>query len=433
MNQPHRRPLRAALIAALLGSLLALAPTAPAAAAPFVKPIVFPVDGAVTYTRDFGACRSGCSRTHEGNDLMGKKMLPLLAAVDGVVLRLTFNNLSSGGNSVTIKGADGWTYHYLHVNNDSPGTDDGQATRDEAFPSAIVVGASVTRGQVVGFMGDSGNAEGTSPHLHFEMRQPATVGQYVGTAVDPYDSLQAATRWATSQRWELRRTPTAGVTQDVVSYGLQTGDRALLCDWDGDGLDEAVVVRAGVWHLRDGLTGGLTVRQITFGIAADTPLCGNIDDDAADEPLLFNAGTWTMRAGFGATDGIAISLVYGRNAGDAPVVGDWDGNGRDDLAIFRRGGEWHVRTSANPWGWTRHTLTYGLQAGDRPMAGDWDGNGRDDAGIYRNGQWHLRTSAETSGSTLRSFTYGAAVDQPVAGRWTTAAAFGLGVFRPKSA
>ena len=57
-------------------------------AAAVVKPIVFPVDGAVTYTDTFGACRDGCSRRHEGQDLMGKKMLPLVAAVDGVVHRV---------------------------------------------------------------------------------------------------------------------------------------------------------------------------------------------------------------------------------------------------------------------------------------------------------------------------------------------------------
>lgn len=433
IQSDRRRTAGAALIAALVGTILALAPAAPATAAT-VKPIVFPVDGAVTYTRDFGACRSGCTRTHEGNDLMGQKMMPELAAVDGVVFRLTFNNLSSGGNSVTIKGDDGWTYHYIHVNNDTPGTDNGQATRAQAFPSNVVVGARVTRGQVVAYMGDSGNAEGTAPHLHFEIRQPAVAGQYTGTPIDPYDSLQAATRWATTQRWELRRTPTAGPPQEIVSYGLQPGDRALLCDWDGDGLDEAVVYRAGVWHLRDGVSTGTTVRQIPFGTTADTPLCGNVDADPADEPLLFTAGgTWTVRAGFETADGVAWTVRYGLSAGDQPVLGDWDGDGRDDLAIFRTGGAWHLRSTASAAGSTVRTFTYGLQSGDRAVAGDWDGNGRDDAGIYRRGQWHLRTSAEVSGGTATTFTFGTAADQPVAGRWTAAAAAGLGAFRVKSA
>ena len=91
-------------------------------------------DGKVTYTDTFEAPRSG--HTHEGQDLMGAKMMRLVSAVDGTVHRLVFNNAT--GNSITIKAADGWTYHYIHVNNDRPGTDDGQAARSQAFPNHIV-------------------------------------------------------------------------------------------------------------------------------------------------------------------------------------------------------------------------------------------------------------------------------------------------------
>ena len=174
-------------------ALLALGAFTASGCGPFVRPIVFPVDGPVTYTDTFGACRgTACERTHEGQDLMGRKMLPLLAAVDGVVHRVTFNNL--GGSSVVLKDADGWTYHYLHVNNDTPGTDDAKATRDQAFPANIVVGAKVVKGQVVGYLGDSGNAEATAPHLHFEIREPAAPGTWTGVAINPYESLLQATK-----------------------------------------------------------------------------------------------------------------------------------------------------------------------------------------------------------------------------------------------
>src|SRR5687767_15706545 len=132
----HRsRTVRQLAVGAAAAVLLGLVATAPAAAA-VVKAIVFPVDGTVTYSDTFGAPRSG--HTHEGQDLMGTKMLPLVAAVDGVVHRVQFANAT--GNSVTIKAADGWTYHYIHVNNDTPGTDDGKATRRQAFPVNIVAG-----------------------------------------------------------------------------------------------------------------------------------------------------------------------------------------------------------------------------------------------------------------------------------------------------
>lgn len=413
----------AATAVALLGT--ALAPRA--AAADVVKPIIFPVDGPVTYTDTFGAPRSG--HTHEGQDLMGAKMLPLLAAVDGVVHRVRFDNAL--GNSVTIKASDGWTYHYIHVNNDRPGTDDGQATRDQAFPPDIVAGATVTKGQVVGYLGDSGNAENTGPHLHFEIREPAPVGSYQGTAINPYQSLLQATRWNTTPRWDLRTTATPGPVEAQFTYGLQAGDRGLLCDWDADGIDETVVVRSGTWHLRSGITSGTTAAQITFGTAADTPMCADLDGDPGDEPVLFLAGTWTVRTGFGTSDPVGWTVRYGLQPGDQPVLGDWDGNGLADLAIHRTG-TWHVRSTGTVSGTTTTTFPYGLQVGDRPVAGDWDGDGDDDAAIYRGAQWHLRSTGTTHGVTTSTYTFGSAGAQPVVGGGTDPARPGMGTFRAKT-
>lgn len=422
----RRTTLLATVATALLGaSGLAAAASGPA---PVVKPIVFPVDGAVTYTDTFGAPRSG-GRTHEGQDLMGKKMLPLLAAVDGTVYRVKYDNTI--GSSLTIKAADGWTYHYIHVNNDTPGTDDGQATRAQAFPADIVTGAQVSKGQVVAYMGDSGNAESAGSHLHFEIRQPAAPGSYQGTAINPYPSLQQATHWNQTSRWDLRRTATAGPSEEQFTYGLQTGDRGLLCDWDGDGADEVVIYRAGTWHLRDGTKSGATARQVVFGTASDTPLCADLDGDAGDEPVLFSTGTWTVRAGFGASDPVAWTVRYGVQAGDQPVLGDWDGDGDADLGIHRPR-TWHVRSTGTVAGATTATFTYGMQAGDRPVAGDWDGDGDEDAGIYRGGQWHLRSSARASGATTATFTFGTAGNQPVVGHGTDPVRPGIGVFRPKT-
>ena len=190
------------------------------AAAAVVKPIVFPVDGHGDLHGHLRRCRDGCSRTHEGQDLMGKKMLPLLAAVDGVVHRVTFNNTSTGGNSVTIKGADGWTYHYLHVNNDTPGTDDGKAT-GAGLPANIVLGATVVAGQVVGYLGDSGNAESTGSHLHFEIRsrRPRALHRHADHPVRVAPSHRGPER----SPWYLRRT--AGRSGDVVRlrHGAATG------------------------------------------------------------------------------------------------------------------------------------------------------------------------------------------------------------------
>lgn len=150
-----------------------------------VRTIVFPVIGKVTYYDDFGVPRSG-GRTHEGQDLMGKKLLPLVAAVDGTIVSVNYPE-ESWGMAVTIKDKDGYTYHYLHMNNDNPGTDDGKGDGMNAYAADIKEGNKVVKGQLVGYMGDSGNAETTGAHLHFEIRLN-------GSPFSPYQSLQNATK-----------------------------------------------------------------------------------------------------------------------------------------------------------------------------------------------------------------------------------------------
>ena len=427
---PRRRTTR--LLVALLAAV-ALVPADPGGAAEaVVKDIAFPVDGKVTYSDTHGAPRSG-GRTHEGQDLMGAKMTRLVAAVSGVVHRLKFDNLSAGGNSVVIKADDGWTYHYIHVNNDTPGTDDGQALREHAFPPDIVEGARVTRGQLVGYLGDSGNAESTAPHLHFEIREPAPPGAYVGPAINAYPSLKAAEDGIiTTSRWYLRRTADTGPAEEELTYGMQVGDRGLLCDWDGDEVDELVVYRQGVWHLKDGTLTGTTARQIVFGAPSDVPLCGDLDGDGQDQPVVFGSGgRWTVRSGFGADDPAAWTTRYGLQPGDRPVLGDWDGDGREDLAIFRAP-EWHVRSTALPAGSTVARFRYGMQPGDLPVAGDWDGDGRDDAGIYRGREWHLRRSAAVGDTTASTVHFGPGGGQPVTGYGADPVRPGIGVFQART-
>jgi len=163
----------------------------PVSSSKVVVPMAFPVIGYVTYTDTFLACRgTGCSRRHLGQDVMGRKMMPLIATFSGTVTSMSRDG--SSGNYVSIRSLDGvWTVNYLHVNNDTPGTDDGRGTAKDAFLPGLRVGAKVVRGQLVGWLGDSGNAEGTSPHLHFELRRGDA---WSGTVYNPYPSLKAASR-----------------------------------------------------------------------------------------------------------------------------------------------------------------------------------------------------------------------------------------------
>ncbi len=425
----RHRTLPAVLAAVVLAiGLVGASGLAPASAAT-IKPIVFPVDGPVTYTDTFGACRgTACERRHEGQDLMGKKMTRLVAAVDGVVHRVVFNNTSTGGNSVTIKAADGWTYHYLHVNNDTPGTDDGKATRAQAFPSNIVVGARVTRGQLVGYLGDSGNAESAGSHLHFEIRQPPPAGGYTGVAINAYPSLQAAAPAKVApSTWYLRPLASTGGSSHRFAYGLAT-DQAVLCDWDGDGIDEPVNYRAGTWYLRGGVAASsATAGKLTFGTADDTAVCADLDGDGLDEPALFRAGTWTVRSDFSSGGAVAFSAAYG-TTGDRPVVGDWDGDGTDDLGVYR-GNVWFLRLGTGASGTTAHRYSFGRST-DIPVVADWDGDGVDAPGVFRAGTWFPKVTPAAGPATLASFAYGTAGDLPLTGRWAATETTNIAVYRP---
>jgi murein DD-endopeptidase MepM/ murein hydrolase activator NlpD/uncharacterized membrane protein len=150
-----------------------------------MRSIVFPVLGPADYADTWGAPRHG-GRAHEGTDIIGVPMQPLLAAVDGIVTRVQHEPAGISGVVITIQDADGWRYNYFHVNNDTPGTDDGLSANFFRIAPGIALGAEVRAGQIIGYMGDSGNSEMSVAHLHFELRDPE------GRAQPSFWSLEAA-------------------------------------------------------------------------------------------------------------------------------------------------------------------------------------------------------------------------------------------------
>jgi murein DD-endopeptidase MepM/ murein hydrolase activator NlpD len=168
-----------------IAAVVTMATALPASAATNDLPfdIEFPQDPAATeFSSTFGAGRSG-GRSHKGNDLMAPRMTEVYAVADGVVAHVDINHLS--GRNVRILHQDGWMSYYLHLNNDNPGTDDGDAPWSLTVAPGIEEGAAVVAGQLIGWVGDSGNAEWTAPHTHFELRRN-------GRAINPYRILSDA-------------------------------------------------------------------------------------------------------------------------------------------------------------------------------------------------------------------------------------------------
>lgn len=126
-------------------------------------PITCPVQGAMRHVNDWGFPRSG-GRFHEGNDLFATKGTPALATVAGnAVQRVGV----LGGNQVKLLGDDGTSYYYTHL---------------DRFGQ----GGRVSAGTVIGYVGNTGNAVGGPPHIHFEVHPGG------GAAVNPFPLVDAA-------------------------------------------------------------------------------------------------------------------------------------------------------------------------------------------------------------------------------------------------
>lgn len=158
-------------------------PEAPAAAPPpvpcrFVYRMEFPVVGGGGIGSVFGDVRAGGDRWHAGVDVFAPKLTPVVAVKAGTVSSI---HAESGDCCwLTVRHDDGWSSWYLHLNNDSYGTDDG---RGVGIRPDLVEGMRVEQGELLGWVGDSGNAETAVPHLHFELHAPW------GAAIDPGPSL----------------------------------------------------------------------------------------------------------------------------------------------------------------------------------------------------------------------------------------------------
>jgi murein DD-endopeptidase MepM/ murein hydrolase activator NlpD len=97
----------------------------------------------------WGAPR-GVGRHHEGQDIFAAKGTPILSATNGFIYKIGENNL--GGQTVSVIGSGGRVYYYAHL---------------DSYAKGIAVGDRVSKRTVLGYVGTTGNAQGTPPHLHF--------------------------------------------------------------------------------------------------------------------------------------------------------------------------------------------------------------------------------------------------------------------------
>ena len=175
-----------------LGLPRQVAPTV--SAVPTSEGYVFPVTGGTSndFSDDYGGARADTG-WHHGNDIFAASGTPLVAVADGTLSKVGVNHL--GGNRLWLTDDRGTAYYYAHLSAYAPGITDGVRVR---------------AGQVIGFVGNTGDAISTPPHLHFEVH-PGN-----GDSVDPYPYLMAWLRNApvaqafTAATVAVGHTPAAG-------------------------------------------------------------------------------------------------------------------------------------------------------------------------------------------------------------------------------
>ena len=162
---------------------------------------IFPIAAPTRTTNSFGEDRGG--RAHQGNDLFAAEGSPLVA-VDSGQLRSGIDPL--GGNIVNLYADDGTRYYYAHLLAFADETRNPVSPAQGGLPPPP---RRVNAGDVVGFVGRTGNAGNTPPHLHFELH-PGN-----GVAVDPFSALERATRIDVT-----RPSPVLAVTRPPIHPGI---------------------------------------------------------------------------------------------------------------------------------------------------------------------------------------------------------------------
>lgn len=140
------------------------------------RKLTLPVQGALRAALhdSFDEAR-GTSRKHEAIDILAPHNTPALAVEDGTIAKLFVS--AAGGNTVYLfDPSSTYVYYYAHLDHYAPG---------------LAEGKRVTRGQVIGFVGTSGNAPKDTPHLHFAIFKLTPERKWwQGTPIDPYDVLK---------------------------------------------------------------------------------------------------------------------------------------------------------------------------------------------------------------------------------------------------
>jgi murein DD-endopeptidase MepM/ murein hydrolase activator NlpD len=134
----------------------------------------------------FAQSRSNGERRHEASDIMAPRGTPVIAVEDGVIKKL-FTSKPGGLTIYQFDPQERYCYYYAHL---------------DRYAHGIREGLSVTRGEVIGYVGSTGNANPDAPHLHFAILELGPDKKWWDdtTPINPYPILMEALRWQMSGR-----------------------------------------------------------------------------------------------------------------------------------------------------------------------------------------------------------------------------------------
>jgi hypothetical protein len=190
-----------------------------------------------------------------------------------------------------------------------------------------------------------------------------------------------------------------------------------------------------VWRLAHEVAWSPFESSFYYGNPADTPFMGDWDCDGVDTPGLYRRSDGYAYLRNSNTEGIADIKFFFGNPSDVPIPGDFDGDGCDTLSIYRPAEQRfyvinRLGSGDAGLGFAEYSFDFG-DPGDKPFVGDFDGNGVDEVGLHREstGRVYFRFSL-TTGIADRDFIYGDPGDFLVAADWDGDGADSPAIFRP---
>lgn len=179
------------------------------------------------------------------------------------------------------------------------------------------------------------------------------------------------------------------------------------------------------WELRGAASSGAPSTSFYYGTPGATTLACDFNGDGRDDIAVFDKGTWAIRLSVSSG---AASVVFSYGGWDwTPVCGDWDGDGKAGIGVYDPWGTWYLRDLPTA-GLPDKQFAYGW-SGTTPVVGDWDGNGTTTVGVFdpAASTWLPRNS-NSAGVPATSVQYGYAGVVPVTGDWDGDRRTDMGLF-----